>query len=140
MNKYFALSITALIPVALVGLAACSRRPSTQPANSQVSAAVATGQESATPHVAKGEEVEQLFSVEGMHCATCPLTVRVAAKGVEGVKEVRVSTEEASARVTFDPAKTSAEAIAARISKAGYPAKLAGVGPPAERTGKTVRP
>ncbi len=53
----------------------------------------------------------------------CARTVRAAAKGVRGVVEARASREEQRAWVTYDPSQATAAAIAAAITKAGYPAK-----------------
>lgn len=72
---------------------------------------------------AQTQTVEGEFIVEGMHCASCPVTVRVAAERVDGVKKARASVKEGKAWVTFDPAVTSAKAIADAITKAGYPAR-----------------
>jgi mercuric ion binding protein len=76
---------------------------------------------SASP--AQAGVVEGVFEVQGMHCAVCPVTVKKAAEGVVGVKEVKVSMKEGLARVTYDPAKTTPAAIAEAITKAGYPAR-----------------
>jgi len=62
------------------------------------------------------------FSVEKMTCAACPLTVKAAAKKVAGVQAAQASLENKSAEVTFDPAKTSVEAVGKAISDVGYPA------------------
>ena len=62
------------------------------------------------------------FSVENMTCVTCPITVRLAMEGVEGVRSAEVNFETKSATVVFDPALTDPEAIAAASTNAGYPA------------------
>ncbi len=63
------------------------------------------------------------FTVENMFCALCPVTVRKAMAGVEGVRSVEIDFEAKSALVTFDPATTTATAIAAASTDAGYPAR-----------------
>ncbi len=63
------------------------------------------------------------FTVENMFCALCPITVRKAMEGVEGVRSVEIDFEAKTAFVTFDPAVTSAASIAAASSNAGYPAR-----------------
>lgn len=60
------------------------------------------------------------FHVEGMTCASCNVAVKVAAEKVEGVTEARASHAEKRAWVSFDPARTSSEAIARAITEAGY--------------------
>ncbi len=77
--------------------------------------------------------VERELIVEGMHCASCPVTVRLAAERIKGVKKARVSMKQARAWVTFDPAITTATAIAAAITKAGYPARPAEKNPQPSR-------
>lgn len=62
------------------------------------------------------------FGVEGMHCATCPVTVKAAAKGIAGVSAVRVDMAKAKAWVTYDPKRTTPTAIAAAITASGYKA------------------
>jgi len=68
-------------------------------------------------------ERETELVVEGMHCATCPLTVRTAARGVPGVVDARVSLEEGRAWVRYQPGGTAPAAIAEAITRAGYPAR-----------------
>lgn len=58
-----------------------------------------------------------LLKVEGMFCAGCAVAVQMAAKKVAGVDEVKVSTGDGTAEVTYDPAKTSPEAIASVITE-----------------------
>lgn len=70
--------------------------------------------------------VQTEFNVEGMHCATCPVTVKAAAEGIGGVTAVRVSMDDAKAWVTYDPARTNPGAIAAAITESGYKATPTG--------------
>lgn len=65
------------------------------------------------------------FAVENMTCASCPYIVKTSMAAVPGVAKVSVSEAAKTAIVTFDDAKTSAEAIAAAATQAGYPARLA---------------
>lgn len=78
--------------------------------------------------VAQAAEAEQTatFDVPGMTCALCPVTVRKAMEGVEGVKSVTVDFDARTATVVFDPAKTTIEAIATASANAGYPAVVRG--------------
>ena len=66
------------------------------------------------------------FKVENMFCGLCPVTVKTAMEGVEGVQSVDVDFGAKTATVMFDPAVTSAEAIAAASTDIGYPAQEAG--------------
>ncbi len=65
------------------------------------------------------------FVVENMTCATCPITVRKAMEGVAGVSAVTIDFAAKTARATYDPARTTAAAIAAASTNAGYPARAA---------------
>lgn len=66
------------------------------------------------------------FSVENMYCALCPVTVKKAMRGVEGVRSVDVDFGAKTATVVFDPTVTSADAVAAASTNVGYPAREAG--------------
>ena len=62
------------------------------------------------------------LDIRGMTCPTCPLTVKVALKKQPGVTDVKVDLQHETARVTFDPAKVSADRLAKAVTDAGYPA------------------
>ncbi|PWE29843.1 heavy metal transporter [Maritimibacter sp. 55A14] len=80
-------------------------------------------QASAQSATGAAETAAQTFAIENMTCAMCPITVRKAMEGVEGVRSVQVDFEAKTATVVFDPSATSAAAIAAASTNAGYPAK-----------------
>lgn len=61
------------------------------------------------------------FEVEGMSCGHCVAAVRRALEGQDGVKVEDVTM--GSARVAYDPGRTSPDALAAAIEDAGYPAR-----------------
>ena len=69
---------------------------------------------------------EVSFDVPDMTCALCPLTVKTAMSGVEGVQSVEVDFDARSATVIFDPAVTDVAAIAEASAQAGYPADVRG--------------
>ena len=64
------------------------------------------------------------LSVPGMTCAACPITVKKALSKVDGVQKTEVSFEKLEAVVTFDDAKTSAEALTKATANAGYPSTV----------------
>jgi copper chaperone CopZ len=67
------------------------------------------------------------LNVTGMTCAGCEAAVRMAARSVEGVTDAEASYANRNAEVTYDPAKTTPEAIARVVSeKTGYGAESAG--------------
>ena len=62
----------------------------------------------------------QSFTVTGMTCSNCERHVRHAAEAVSGVSQVVVDRPAGRATVSFDPATTTPDAIAAAITEAGY--------------------
>jgi len=56
----------------------------------------------------------------GMHCAGCEGLVKDAVSELDGVKSVKPSFKKEIVEVKFDEAKTTAEAIKAKIIEAGY--------------------
>jgi copper chaperone CopZ len=57
------------------------------------------------------------LKVSGMHCGACAATVENAAKKVAGVASVKASQPEGTASVTYDPFKTTLEAVAKAINQ-----------------------
>ena len=66
------------------------------------------------------------FAIQNMTCALCPVTVKKAMEGVAGVTSVTVDFDAKTATVVFDPSVTTADAIAAASTNAGYPASVKG--------------
>lgn len=62
------------------------------------------------------------FEVQGMTCATCPLTVKAAVKKLIGIREVTASLQEKNAVVDFDSRKINAAEIKKAIDSVGYKA------------------
>jgi copper chaperone len=58
------------------------------------------------------------LTVRGMSCGGCVASVRRALEREEGVEVEGVSV--GAARVAYDPARTSAAAIGARVEEAGF--------------------
>lgn len=69
---------------------------------------------------------EVTFAVPNMTCALCPVTVKAAMSGVQGVQSVEVDFPARTAHVVFDAAQTDAAAIAEASEQAGYPADVQG--------------
>src|SRR5260370_30484914 len=77
--------------------------------------------------VAQGQLATKVctLKVAGMTCAGCEAAVKIAAKSVNGVKDVKASYDKANADVTYDPSKTTPEAIAKVITtKTGFKAEV----------------
>ncbi|TAM24170.1 MAG: mercury resistance system periplasmic binding protein MerP [Candidimonas sp.] len=64
------------------------------------------------------------LSIPGMTCVACPLTVKAALSKVKGVSKTDVLFDKREATVTFDDAKTNAQALMKATGNAGYPSTL----------------
>ena len=64
------------------------------------------------------------LDVQGMTCASCPLTVKLALKKVSGVNNVSVDYKTHSAAIKFDPEKTGPDQLAKVVTDIGYPTKV----------------
>lgn len=65
-----------------------------------------------------------IFDMQNMTCAMCPITIRRALQGVDGVQSAKVDFASKTARVTFNPQKTSIETLIKTTTNAGYPATV----------------
>lgn len=64
-----------------------------------------------------------VLTVEGMTCAACPVTVRKALEGVEGVYSAETTYKPPRAIVRFDPATVSVDDLTQATKNAGYPSR-----------------
>jgi len=64
------------------------------------------------------------IKVGGMTCSGCVSSVTRVLQAVPGVSEVEVSLESAQARVAFDPARASRNALRSAVEGAGFDASL----------------
>ncbi len=62
----------------------------------------------------------KVFRVPGMSCGHCRMAITQAVKALDGVSEVLVDLGSKEVTVTFDPAKTTPDAIRTAIEEAGY--------------------
>lgn len=69
---------------------------------------------------ASAHETEVLFDVEGMTCAGCAATLEAALKTEPGVREVRVSLENKTARVHYDRREVSPGRLLGVMREAGF--------------------
>jgi copper chaperone len=60
------------------------------------------------------------IKIEGMTCEGCVKSVSRTLAGVPGVNDVKVSLAEASAKVTYDPQRTSVADLKKAVERAGY--------------------
>jgi copper chaperone len=68
------------------------------------------------------------LKVSGMTCNGCVNTVRKALEGVPGVQSADVDLAAGKAQVTYDPARTSTEAMVTAVGAAGYTASSEATG------------
>lgn len=65
---------------------------------------------------------EATIQVNGMSCGGCARRVEAAAKAVDGVADCRVDLPQKSAKVDYDPQRTTPDKVAEAITRAGYEA------------------
>jgi len=109
-------ALIVLVSVFASLMAACQHE---KPTPSSTRSAAST----TAPVTPEAGERDAEFIVEGMHCATCPITVRTAAKSVPGVLDAQVTTEPGRARIRYRASETDPARIAAAITESGYPAR-----------------
>ena len=64
------------------------------------------------------------LQVSNMDCAVCPITVRTALEKIPGVGSAKVEFKAKRATVSFDPARTSPEALTQATASAGFPSTV----------------
>jgi mercuric ion binding protein len=65
-----------------------------------------------------------VLDVKNMTCAVCPITVKKALQKMPGVTTAEVDLDKKTARVTFNPEKTSPAALTKATWDAGYPSAV----------------
>lgn len=84
----------------------------------------AAGMTGAVQHEEKKSE-KCTLRITGMTCAGCEAAVKIAAKRLDGVTSIDVSYANGKADVTFDPGKTTPEAIAKAVTTgSGFKAEV----------------
>jgi mercuric ion binding protein len=64
------------------------------------------------------------LDVPSMFCSLCQISVRKALERVPGVIEAKADNNLKRAEVKYDPDQVSADALAAALTKAGFPATV----------------
>ena len=64
------------------------------------------------------------LAIEGMTCASCPITVKKVLKKITGVTEASVDYKTGEAKVRFDPEKVQPEQLARAVTGIGFPATV----------------
>jgi mercuric ion binding protein len=65
-----------------------------------------------------------VLAIDNMYCDACPGIVKKSLDKVTGVKNVVVSYEKKTARVTYDDNKATVAALTAATTNAGYPSRV----------------
>lgn len=63
---------------------------------------------------------KNIFSVVGMHCASCSTIITKALQKIEGVQEVQVNYATEKATIVFDERVVSGETLSTAVTKYGY--------------------
>lgn len=71
-----------------------------------------------------GEPRRVVLDVPGMNCPLCPISVTKALERVPGVIAAKADLATKTAEATFDPERTSQQALAKAVTDAGYPATV----------------
>lgn len=69
------------------------------------------------------------LSVQGMSCATCPITVKMALMKLGGVVNVTSNLGKSETTVVYDDARVSLETLTQATKDAGFPSTVTGVKP-----------
>lgn len=77
------------------------------------------------PSAARAAERTVTLVVERMVCASCPIFVRSALRGVRGVTRVKVSQASKTATVTYDDSQAKVEDLIEATRSVGYPSRRA---------------
>jgi copper chaperone CopZ len=78
----------------------------------------------ATEPAPSSREEKTTLTIKGMTCGGCVATVKLKLKSTKGVLAYQVSLEKGEADITYDPAETKPEAIAAAVSETGFTARV----------------
>ena len=63
---------------------------------------------------------KKIFTISGMHCASCAIVIEKTLKEAKGVEEASVNFATNQAAVTYDENQTSEHALHGAVAKAGY--------------------
>ncbi|MCB0217427.1 MAG: heavy-metal-associated domain-containing protein [Caldilineae bacterium] len=64
--------------------------------------------------------ITQRFSIQGMHCSSCAMSIDWELEDLPGVAKATTSYARATTEVTFDPHQTSLETLLSAIERAGF--------------------
>ena len=67
--------------------------------------------------------VKKKLKIDGMHCASCAMSIDFDLEDLEGIKSAKTSYAKQECEVEFDEDKVKSEIIIQTIQKTGYQAK-----------------
>lgn len=85
-----------------------------------LSIAAAAPVTSAWESPARPKKTETVTFKVGMHCRNCVNKIQENIAFEKGVKDLKISLENKTVTITFDPSKTSADTLESAIRKLGY--------------------
>jgi mercuric ion binding protein len=65
-----------------------------------------------------------VLDVQNMTCSLCPITVKKALQGVDGVVDAKVDLGQRTATVKYDPDKANITTLVKATTNAGFPATV----------------
>lgn len=81
---------------------------------------LASNAESTTVQQSKKKKTEVVTFKVGMHCKNCVKKVTDNISFEKGVKDLKVTLEDKTVTITYDPTKTNPETLKKAIEKLGY--------------------
>lgn len=117
MLRKSSIVLTATAGIFAVVLAACSND---QPASSERNAAMVTGPAAATPNASVTPDSLVTFSVTGMSCGGCEISITEALHKLDGVSSASASTSASMAMAQFDSKTITPANMVDAINKLGF--------------------
>lgn len=77
-----------------------------------------------SPAFAARKPQKQVVFASSIHCAACARKVQENIAFEKGVKDLKVSVEQKTISVSFDPAKTDTSRLSAAVRKLGYKTRV----------------
>lgn len=68
--------------------------------------------------------IKKKLKIEGMHCASCAMSIDFDLEDLDGVRSVKTSYAKQESEVEFDEDKLTIEKILEQVQKTGYKAQL----------------
>jgi periplasmic mercuric ion binding protein len=111
----------------IIGFVAAALTALVAVAGSRLSHTCCLASASPVPGAASASEVVRstVLRIDGMTCASCSVTVRLALKRLTGVRDAKVDAQAKTAVVEYDPTKVTPGQMIEAVNRAGYQGGLA---------------